>query len=178
VRDIKGHPAKLSDRVGLSGAIVVARDPDCPVSGQYGAHIVELANRYAHLGFDFVVIYVNVNIHPALRAQDQATLDIPALYVCKGSFALADVLGVTSTGDTFVLDAERRLRHRGAIDDQFGIGFTRPLPTCHYLRNALDDLVANRPVGSPATTAPGCHIDANPENNRWFDDLPAGYIAS
>lgn len=178
VHDINGGVVNLSERVGERGVVVVVRDPDCPVSRQYGPRIVELASRYAQQGFDFVMIYPNVSIEPVLRAEDQATLNIPGLYVGKGSFALADVLGVSSTGDTFVLDADLRLRYRGAIDDQFGIGFTRPLPTRNYLRNALDDLVANRPIGSPATTAPGCHIDADPANDRWFDELPAGHIAS
>ena len=176
VQGADGRLHRLSQQVGERGSVIVVRDPDCPVSRRYGPRIAELAALYADQGFGFVMIYPNVSVDATLRERDQRRLRIPGVYVAKGSFALADALGVTSTGDTFVIDRDLRLRYRGAIDDQFGIGYTRPLPTQNHLRNALDDLVAGRRVATPATTAPGCRIDADPALDRWFDRLPAGQL--
>lgn len=176
VQATDGLSHRLSQQMGERGSVIIVRDPDCPVSRRYGPRIAELASIYADQGFGFVMIYPNVSVDATLRAQDQRQLRVPGIYVAKGSFALADALGVNSTGDTFVIDRDLRLRYRGAVDDQFGIGFTRPLPTQNHLRNALDDLVAGRHVATPATTAPGCQIDADPALDRWFDRLPAGHL--
>ena len=43
-------------------------------------------------------------------------------------------------GDVFVLDAQQRLRFRGAVDNQYGIGYTRQFASQQLLRNALDAL--------------------------------------
>ena len=75
-------------------------------------------------------------------------------------------LGVENTGDVFVLDAEYRLRFRGAVDDQFGTGVTRDFRTRLFLENSPRDLMANREVALPTTTAPGCHIDTDPDADR------------
>ncbi|MGD1984425.1 MAG: redoxin family protein [Chromatiaceae bacterium] len=176
VQGADGQLHGLSRLVGERGGVIVVRDPDCPVSRRYGPRIAELAAFYADQGFGFVMIYPNVSVDATLRAQDQRPLRVPGVYVAQGSFALANALGVNNTGDTFVIDRDLRLRYRGAVDDQFGIGYTRPLPTRHYLRNALDDLAAGRPIATPATTAPGCQIDADPALDRWFDRLPAGHL--
>ncbi len=111
-------------------------------------------------------------------AEDARRLAIPGVYVDRGSFALAEALGVKSTGDVFVLDSEYRLRYRGAVDDQFGLGYTRDFPSRHFLRNALDALRDGDEIETPATAAPGCYIDADPAKDRLFQNLPGGQMVS
>ena len=156
----------------------MVRDPGCPVSRRYGPRISQLARHYAAAGFGFVFIYPRADLTAEQRLQDAATLAIPGIYAEHGSFALAEQLGVKSTGDVFVLDAEHRLRYRGAVDDQFGIGYTKDFPTSHYLRNAMYAVLHGDVVAVPATSAPGCYIDADPEQDRVFPPLPEGYILS
>lgn len=91
---------------------------------------------------------------------------------------MADELGVKSAGDVFVLDNEHRVRYRGAVDNQYGLGYTRDVPTRHYLRNALDALKEGRKIVTPATAAPGCYIDADPAKDQLIWPLPAGQMLS
>jgi hypothetical protein len=65
---------------------------------------------------------------------------------------------VTRTPEVAVLDAERRLRYRGRIDDQHSPGQSRPAPTRLDLKEALDDLLAGKDVRVPTTTVEGCLI--------------------
>ncbi|MDB5303219.1 MAG: Alkyl hydroperoxide reductase/ Thiol specific antioxidant/ Mal allergen, partial [Phycisphaerales bacterium] len=48
--------------------------------------------------------------------------------------------------------------YRGAVDDQFSEGAAKPKATHSYLRDALNDLLAGRPVANPVTKAHGCAI--------------------
>ncbi|MCI4370959.1 MAG: alkyl hydroperoxide reductase, partial [Thermoplasmata archaeon] len=57
-----------------------------------------------------------------------------------------------------VLDSDRRLRYRGRIDDQIRIGGAKPAASRHDLAEALDDLLAGRPIGTPETPVDGCSI--------------------
>lgn len=123
-------------------------------------------------------IYPRADLTTEQRLQDAATLAIPGIYAERGSFALAEQLGVKSTGDVFGLDIEHRLGYRGAVDDQFGIGYTKNFTTSHYLRNAMDAVLNGDAVAVPATSAPGCYIDADPKQDRVFPPLPEGYILS
>jgi hypothetical protein len=175
---IDGNPHRLYERNSTHGTVVVVRDPACPVSRRYGPRIAELAEHFGQRGFAFVFIYPSVDLNHAQRVSDARTLGIDGIYAERGSFALAEYLGVKSTGDVFVLDRERRIRYRGAIDDQFGLGYTRDAPTSHYLRNALEDVHADRPVRIPATAAPGCYVDADPAFDLQMPQLPAGHLLS
>ena len=81
-------------------------------------------------------------------------------------------------GEVFVLDTGHRLRFRGAVDDQYGLGYTKDVATRHYLRHALDALIEGEPVQTPATSAPGCVIDADPEKDRLFQPVADGQMIS
>ena len=178
LRGIDGSRHRLHRSDGRRGTVVVVRDPECPVSRSYGPRIAQLARHYSNAGFSFVFIYPNEALDDEQRRKDRNTLAIPGVFVDKGSFALAQALGVKSTGDVFILDADFRVRYRGAVDDQYGLGYTRDIPMRHYLRNALDAIGSGRQVAVPATTAPGCVIDADPAKDGLIELLPDGQMLS
>ena len=53
---------------------------------------------------------------------------------------------------------QRRLRYRGRVDDQYGIGYVRDEPRRKDLRIALEELLSGRDVSIPRTGAVGCII--------------------
>lgn len=67
--------------------------------------------------------------------------------------------GVKRTCDTIVIDVEKMaVIYRGAVDDQFAEGAKRPKATAHYLREALTEFLAGKPVTTPRTMPHGCAI--------------------
>lgn len=174
---IDGKQHRLYETESEHGTVVIVRDPECPVSKRYGPRIKRMATQYEG-AFRFVFIYPNVDLTAEQRAEDARMLGVQGIYAQRGSFALAEALGVNSTGDVFVLDDQHRLRYRGAVDDQYGLGYTRDVPTTHYLRNALDEMREHRPVGVPATSAPGCYIDADPNMDRQIPLVPGDHLLS
>ena len=178
VRAIDGSSHSLYLANGKRGTVVVVRDPECPVSRSYGPRISGMAKHYTKAGFGFVFIYPSETLNGEQRRKDRETLGAPGIFVDKGSYAVADALGVKSTGDVFVLDDEFRVQYRGAVDDQYGLGYTRDIPTRHYLRNALDALEHGLKINTPATAAPGCYIDADPAKDQEVWPLPTGQMLS
>ena len=101
---------------------------------------------------------------PTSRTPRRRWRGSPRSTTCRSRFLkdvgneLADRLGVERTPEVFVLDADRVVRYRGRVDDQFGFGVHRPAPTRRDLAAALDDLLAGRPVATPRTEPVGCRI--------------------
>src|SRR5439155_4395904 len=74
-------------------------------------------------------------------------------------FAAVDALKAATTPEVFVLDRHSILRYRGRIDNGYYARLKKnPQVTSHDLKNALDDLLAGRPVREPATPSVGCPI--------------------
>src|SRR5581483_764026 len=82
----------------------------------------------------------------------------------------AAAFGAKRTPEVFLLDAGRAIRYHGRIDDQYGVGFRREAPTRRDLREALDELLAGKPVSTPRTEVAGCVID------RAARPRPAGEV--
>ncbi len=82
--------------------------------------------------------------------------------------ALADTLEVAHTPEVIVLDAKRRIRYRGRIDDQFAIGVHRTATTRNDLAIALDELLAGKDVSvaKPNRLAAGSAGSADREMGR------------
>lgn len=77
------------------------------------------------------------------------------LYLRDGSQAVARAYGATRTPHVFLLDSGGILRYRGAIDDNYE---SAQAVRKHYLRDALDAVLAGQPVEVGATEEVGCTI--------------------
>ena len=75
-------------------------------------------------------------------------------YVKDEVRTVAKAYGAVCTPHVFLLDEERRLRYKGRIDDSRNPDTV----TISDLRNAIEDLLANRSVVVPETTPFGCSI--------------------
>jgi hypothetical protein len=75
-------------------------------------------------------------------------------YLKDETGAAARAYGATRTPTALLFDGDRRLRYRGRIADaRHPARVTR-----HDLEQAIDDLLAGRPVEVPETEAFGCSI--------------------
>src|SRR5262249_23926771 len=79
---------------------------------------------------------------------------------------VADRFGAKRTPEAFILDQDRVIRYRGRIDDQYDVGIQRQTAAHHDLIDALEELLAGKPVGRPVTAAVGCLIGRRPTPAR------------
>ena len=70
----------------------------------------------------------------------------------------AEALSATRTPEVVVLDRQRRVCYRGRIDDRYTVSGRREQASRSDLAEALDDVLAGRPVAISHTEATGCMI--------------------
>jgi thiol-disulfide isomerase/thioredoxin len=144
----------------------------CPTAQAYEQRIIQLHADYSDKGVSFVAISPNDPL--AVRLDELGYTDLgdsledmkrhakrrgfkfPYLYDGETQ-RVSTAFGVLATPHVFIFDRERRLRYNGRIDD----ADVKP-PKSHDARNAIDDLLAGRPVAVPKTRVFGC-------STKWAD---------
>ncbi len=156
--DYLGAAHSLSDWQDRQAIVVVFLGTECPLAKLYGQRLVEMAAKYEPLGVQFVGI--NANRQDTLAEMTHYArvhhIDFPLLK--DPDCRVADQFGATRTPEAFLLDAKQTIRYWGRIDDQYGVGFSRGKPTSSELTTTLDELLADKPITTPKTTAVGCLI--------------------
>ena len=157
VRDVDGQPVKLSAFRGRP-LVVCMTSPHCPVSRRYLPVLAALQKEYGPRGVGFLAVNVTgadraAAMRDALTASGFAA---PCVSDLDGSVAAA--LGAQSSTDAFVVDGARTLVYRGAVDDQFGLGYSLAAPKRQFLRDALDAVLAGTAPAVADTPPVGCTV--------------------
>lgn len=158
LQDFQGKQYALQDFAQHDVLVVAFLGTECPLAKLYGPRLADLHKTYQGRGVAFLGI--NSNQQDSLAELGhyvrQHRISFPMLK--DPGNRVADAFRAERTPEVFVLDRQRRVRYRGQIDDQFGVGYARPEAKEHYLANALDALLAARPVTTARTEPRGCHI--------------------
>jgi thiol-disulfide isomerase/thioredoxin len=148
----------------------------CPTAQAYEERIEKLHADYAGRGVRFVLVSPNDPL--ALRLDEQGYSDLgdsledmkvrakdrgwafPYLYDGETE-AMSRRYGPVATPHVFVFDAERKLRFVGRVDD----GEDPAKVTTHDARNAIEAVLAGKPVPVETTKVFGCSV-------KWADKRP------
>lgn len=150
-----GKEVKLSD---LKGKVVVVNfiNYGCPVSRDYDNRFAKFTNDYKDKGV--VVLHidsVNGNTVEVVKEQaEKANLGAPVLKD-EGN-VIADYFEARVTPHVYVIGKDGKLAYRGSFDDGKGKGFENV--TKHYVKDAVDALLAGSEVPVKETKAFGCGI--------------------
>jgi peroxiredoxin len=163
--DLPGVDGRAHSLDGLKGAnatIIVFSCNHCPYVILNEDRLIAISRDYAERGVGFAAINANdAEKYPddsfAEMKKRAAEKNFPFLYLRDESQDVARAFGATNTPQLFVFDKDLRLAYTGAIDDDNNYK-TRKKVEKPYLRDALDDLIAGRPVRTPETHAIGCTI--------------------
>jgi peroxiredoxin len=151
--DINGKEQSFNDLKGKNGAIIVFLSIQCPVVRGYNERIIKLAEDYKALGVN--VIGINSNATESLeevKKHAEENYKFPVL-IDKGN-VLADKFNATATPEMFFFDEKNTLLYHGAIDDDR----SGKNVSVNFLRTALDENLADKPITKAETKAFGCTI--------------------
>ncbi|MBA2629979.1 MAG: thioredoxin family protein [Thermoleophilaceae bacterium] len=156
--DTDGGEHALAD----TGAITVLAFTcnHCPYALAWHGRLLDAARDYEARGVRFFAINPNdADRYPAdsleaMRERVDADGGWPLPYLRDDTQDAAREYGAKTTPDLFVLDAEGRLRYRGAPDSDHG----DPSLNAAWLREALDALLAGDEPAQPETDPVGCSI--------------------
>jgi peroxiredoxin len=158
LRDLTGRQYRLDDFRDRKLVVVVFLGVDCPLARLYGPRLAAVARAYGPRRV--ALVGIDPNAHDALPQLREYVRrhGIPFPLLRDPGAAAADLFGAERTPEAFVLDERRVVRYRGRIDDQNDVTVHRGKATHNDLTDALDELLAGRPVSRPRTEAPGCII--------------------
>ncbi|PYX25285.1 MAG: redoxin [Acidobacteria bacterium] len=164
---IDGHTHCLKDYASSKVLVIAFTCNHCPTAQLYESRIKQLAADYRERGVALVAIEPN---NPnAVRLDEMGYTDVgdsfeemktraayrhfnfPYLYDGETQ-KISRAYGPTATPHLFIFDGERRLRYEGRVDNNP----REPLVTLKDARNAIDALLADKPVPVAKTPSVGC----------------------
>jgi peroxiredoxin len=156
---VDGRSHSLDDYAGVEALALVQSCNHCPYVIGWEGRMKDIQRDYADRGFRLVAISSNdADSYPAdsfdeMKARaEREGFNFDYLYDEDQSVARA--LGSQRTPEVFLFDSDRRLVYHGAIDDSRD---DRTV-TQHYLRDALDALLAGREPRVADTPPVGCTV--------------------
>ncbi|MFO0822702.1 MAG: redoxin family protein [Gemmataceae bacterium] len=150
--DTAGKSGKLSDFKASKFTVVAFTNTTCPLCKKYAPVLARIEKEYAAKGVGFLFVNPTATDKPDTSA-------FAGRYVHDTDGKLTAAFAATSTTEAIVLDAARTVVYRGAIDDQYGLGYSFDAARNKFLTVALDDALAGKQPVIVATTAPGCALE-------------------
>jgi len=163
--DLSGKPVKLSD---LRGKVVVLEwvNPDCPyVQKHYNsANMPNLQKEYAGRQVAWLAINSTREGHSEFKSPQQMGSwmkekgGAPAATLLDRDSKVGKLYGATNTPQMFVIDPKGTLVYAGAIDDKRSTNPADVKTAKNYVRVALEESMAGKPVSTASTTPYGCTV--------------------
>jgi peroxiredoxin len=155
--DVDGTPHESG---GAPATVVVFTCNHCPYALAWHERLIEVAGDYRDRGVKMLMINPNdAERYPrdsvdAMRERVERGELGGVPYLVDAEQEVARAYGAKTTPDVFVLDADLRLRYRGAPDADYG----DPEQHAGWLRGALDAVLAGREPEPASTTPVGCSV--------------------
>lgn len=163
LKNIDGKMVSLADYKDAKGFIVVFTCNHCPFAKAYEGRIIALDAKYKAKGYP--VIAINPNDPTIVPEDNYATMQERAKaknygfpYLVDETQNIAKAYGATRTPDVYVLQKSSgnlTVQYIGAIDDNSDDASAVKVK---YVENAVDALLAGKPVTTSSTKAIGCGI--------------------
>lgn len=156
---VDGRSGKLSDFRSAPALVIALTSTTCPVTMKYAPALARLEKEFSARGVAFLFVNPTATDTPADIHAAIAANALAGPYVHDRDSGLVVALNARSTAEVFILDATRTLLYRGAVDDQYGLGYALAAPRATYARDALNAVLAGRLPLVAATEAPGCALE-------------------
>ena len=146
--------------VGGSATVLVFTCNHCPYALAWHERLLDVARDYGGRGVRMLMICSNdAEGYPedgpdAMRERVDADGGWPAAYLHDATQDVAASYGATVTPEVYVLDADGKLRYRGAPDGDHD----DPSQNAKWLREALEAVLDGVPLVEAVTQATGCTI--------------------
>jgi len=150
-------PHSLADYKDAKAIVVVFTCNHCPVAQANQERLVALQKDYKDKGVQVIAICVSKGPADDLEAMKERALsagfNFP--YIYDPTQQVGKDYGATCTPHAFVFDKNRKLAYVGAIDDN---SMNADKVEKHYIRAALDSLLAGKTPATTVTRQVGCGI--------------------
>lgn len=163
--DQQGKSHELYYLSDMKAVVVMVQGNGCPIVRQALPALAEVRAKYRAQGVEFLLLNSNLQDTRDLVAKEASEFKIDFPILLDESQLIGEALGVVRTSEVFVIDPKGwKLAYRGPMDDRLSYERQRPANN-HYLTDALDAVLAGKPVKMPHADGVGCLVNF-PERDR------------
>jgi DNA-binding transcriptional ArsR family regulator len=159
IRALDGRIIDLFRPAGVANVLFFISS-DCPISNSYAPEIQRICREYEKKGIACSLLYEDLDLSQsaARKHLDEYRYRLATAAIDSDRKA-ANRSQATVTPEAVVVDSRGEIRYRGRIDNFYAaLGKPRQVVTVHDLTEALDAVIAGKPVANPETKALGCYI--------------------
>jgi len=163
VRDTTGAAHTGAEWQGRKAIVLFFVMTDCPVGNTYVPEMNRIREAYAGRGVAVYGVQAETSTEEAAVAKYAREFHYSFPLLIDPRQALVKLANATVTPQAAVLTPEGKVLYLGRIDNRVeDFGKTRYQATRADLREALDALLAGKPVPQPTTKSIGCAINRVP----------------
>jgi len=157
--DQQGKAHELHILSDSKAVVLMVQGNGCPIVRQALPALAEVRARYQSQGVEFLLLNSNLQDTRELVAKEASEFKIDFPILLDSSQLIGEALGVVRTSEVFVIDPKDwQLKYRGPMDDRLSYERQRPAKN-HYLTDALDAVLAGKPVPTPYADGVGCLVN-------------------
>lgn len=156
---VDGNTYSLDSFRDKEALIVIFSCNHCPYVRAYEDRIIQIQNDYKDrlqivaINSNDTTNYPEDSFEEMIKRAKEKNFNFP--YLRDETQEIAKAYGATHTPEIFLFNKERELVFHGKIDDNWQEPSKVKTP---YLRNAIEELLANKPISVPETFTIGCTI--------------------
>jgi len=168
LRDTAGLVHRQDEWTRSRAVVVFFTTTDCHVSNSYVPEMNRIRSDYSARGVAFYAVQTDTTISDADVRKHAKDFGFTFPVLLDPEQELVRLTGATATPEAAVISSVGKVLYLGRIDNRV-VDFDqrRPAATEHDLRNAIDAVLAGKPVVQPKGNIVGCAINlVNPKGKR------------
>ena len=173
-QDLAAHELyRLSDKPAI---VLITQMNGCPISRSQAPAYKELQQQFAGKGVEFMMLNSAAqDAREAIQKEAKdAGYDMPILM--DSNQLVGESLGVQRTAEVYVINPKTwQVIYHGPVDDRSDYGGGQKKVEHRYAADALDSLLAGKPVQTASLASKGCLIDfpakAKPQQISYAHDV-------
>jgi peroxiredoxin len=159
LQDETGASHQLYSLSGKKAVVIMTQSDGCPIVRLAVPALREIRERYRSQNVEFLLLNPTLQDSADAVQREAEEFGFGMTVLLDRTQQVGEAWGVNRTAEVFVIDPKTwTLLYHGPIDDRLNYESQRPVHH-PYLTDALDALLANRPVAVASIASPGCLIN-------------------
>ena len=160
LRDTNGTVHSAGEWSGHKAVVLFFVTIDCPIANSYVPEMNRIRDAYTARGVAVYAVQADPSVPEAALARYAKDYRYGFPLLIDSKQTLVRHAGATVTPQVAILSSDGKMLYLGRIDNRVAdFGKQRPQATGFDLREALDAILAGKPVAHPVTKSIGCAIN-------------------
>ena len=158
--DQRGDAHELYYYSDAPAVVLIVHGNGCPIVRNALSDYRQVSDEYLPKGVPFLMLNANLQDGRHTIAAEADEWDIPYPILVDETQLVAESLGLTRTAEVLVIDPDGwQVAYRGPMNDRLSYERQKQSASEHYVRDALDALIAGTDIAVAAKDAMGCLIN-------------------